>query len=191
MPRVSSLLTLNPFHPDARGGVRALEATVEKRGDSLWFRYSLDGDMSRILVPPRRGSRHVDELWKHTCFEAFVARGDGSGQSGIDEYRELNFSPSTEWAAYAFNSYRQGMRPVALQPAPEVSVESTGESLNVITSVDMRSLLPPVSPETRPTLRIALTAVIEDDRGAITYWALKHAPDKPDFHHPAGFILEV
>ncbi len=37
-------------------------------------------------------------------------------------------------------------------------------------------------------LRIALSAVIEDESGRIFYWALKHAPDKPDFHHAAGFI---
>jgi len=45
------------------------------------------------------------------------------------------------------------------------------------------------APGTR--LRISLTAVIEDTSGRIAYWALKHAPDKPDFHHAAGFILEV
>jgi hypothetical protein len=178
MPRVSSLLTLTPFHPDARAGVRALEGSVDKRGDSLRFQYSLTGDLSRIRVPAPRAPRHVDELWKHTCFEAFVA----GGSSG--EYRELNFSPSTEWAAYAFSAYRQGMRPLVMQPVPQVTVESTDQGLNVTAIVDTRGLLLPVE-------RIALTAVIEDDRGAITYWALKHAPDKPDFHHPAGFILEV
>ena len=48
----------------------------------------------------------------------------------------------------------------------------------------------------KPTCRwlrpaAALAAVIEDDSGNVSYWALKHAPTRPDFHHPAGFILEV
>jgi hypothetical protein len=40
-------------------------------------------------------------------------------------------------------------------------------------------------------LRIALAAVIEDEKGRFSYWGLRHAPGKPDFHHPDGFALEV
>ena len=37
-------------------------------------------------------------------------------------------------------------------------------------------------------LRIGLTAVIEDIRGRITYWAIAHAGDKPDFHLHQSFV---
>jgi hypothetical protein len=40
-------------------------------------------------------------------------------------------------------------------------------------------------------LQLALSAVIEDDRGTLSYWALKHPSGKPDFHHPEAFALEV
>ena len=40
-------------------------------------------------------------------------------------------------------------------------------------------------------LKIALAAVIEDRDGRLSYWALRHAPGKPDFHHPSAFALEV
>jgi hypothetical protein len=40
-------------------------------------------------------------------------------------------------------------------------------------------------------LRVALAAVIENDTGELSYWALQHAPGKPDFHHPDGFTLEL
>jgi hypothetical protein len=40
-------------------------------------------------------------------------------------------------------------------------------------------------------LKLALTAVVEDDSGNLSYWALRHAPGKPDFHHPNGFVLEL
>jgi hypothetical protein len=37
--------------------------------------------------------------------------------------------------------------------------------------------------------------VLEEDggalSGALSYWALRHPPGKPDFHHPAGFALEL
>ncbi len=40
-------------------------------------------------------------------------------------------------------------------------------------------------------LKLALSAVVEDDSGTLSYWALKHAPGKPDFHHSDGFVLEL
>ena len=40
-------------------------------------------------------------------------------------------------------------------------------------------------------LVLALSAVIEHLDGRISYWALRHPPGKPDFHHPQGFALEL
>jgi hypothetical protein len=38
---------------------------------------------------------------------------------------------------------------------------------------------------------IALSAVIEDDAGTLSYWALKHPAGKPDFHDSEGFALAI
>ena len=38
-------------------------------------------------------------------------------------------------------------------------------------------------------LRLALSPVIED--GALSYWALRHPPGRPDFHHQDAFTLEI
>ena len=40
-------------------------------------------------------------------------------------------------------------------------------------------------------LRIGLAAVVEEKSGALSYWALRHAPGKPDFHHPDAFALDA
>ncbi len=40
-------------------------------------------------------------------------------------------------------------------------------------------------------LQLALSAVIEDKQGVLSYWALTHPPGKPDFHHPDAFVLEL
>jgi hypothetical protein len=37
---------------------------------------------------------------------------------------------------------------------------------------------------------LGLTAVVEEENGRLSYWALKHPPGKPDFHSPEGFVLE-
>jgi hypothetical protein len=38
---------------------------------------------------------------------------------------------------------------------------------------------------------LGLSAVIEDESGALSYWALRHVPGKPDFHHPQAFAMEL
>lgn len=167
--------------------MRSLVASGEKDGEgSLRFRFVLDADLSALRIPALHSPRRTDELWKHTCFEAFIA-----GPARGTEYRELNFSPSQEWAAYSFESYREGMAPVALSSAPRIEVIRTDSCLIVEARIETHDLLPENWRASGATLRIALSAVIEDESGRISYWALKHAPDKPDFHHAAGFILEV
>jgi hypothetical protein len=39
--------------------------------------------------------------------------------------------------------------------------------------------------------RAAVSAVIEQHDGAISYWALAHPAGKPDFHHRDGFVLKL
>jgi hypothetical protein len=36
-----------------------------------------------------------------------------------------------------------------------------------------------------------LAAVIEDENGGLSYWALRHPPGKPDFHHPNAFAMTI
>ena len=57
---------------------------------------------SRIRVPPPGVPRIATDLWRHTCFEAFIA------VEGLPAYHEFNFAPSGEWAIYAFAGYRDG-----------------------------------------------------------------------------------
>jgi len=162
-------------------------SAVREGAAGLRFRYVLDGDLGAMRIPASHSPRQADELWKHTCFEAFIA---GPSQ-GEEPYRELNFSPSTEWAAYSFDSYRKGMAAVALPSAPVIEVTRSGTQLVLEARVNAQGLLPEAWRAPGTKLRIALSAVLEDESGHIAYWALKHAPDKPDFHHAAGFILEV
>ena len=42
-----------------------------------------------------------------------------------------------------------------------------------------------------PPLRLALSAVVEADDGTLSYWALRHPPGRPDFHHADGFVLRL
>jgi hypothetical protein len=138
--------------------------------------------MSRVRLPHSGPGRRADTLWKHTCFEAFVAPAEESG------YYEFNFSPSLDWAIYGFSAYREGMSQAEVGRVPEISVRRREDGLDLQSAVSLSEIA-----DLRDTrhLRIALAAVIEDQNGRLSYWALRHPPGKPDFHHPNGFALEI
>lgn len=162
-------------HPAAQAGPAwQLEAGVRTIPGGLSLRYCLAGDIAR-LRHGKAGGR-VEGLWKHTCFEAFLQPIDEHG------YLEFNFSPAGAWAAYRFGGRRAGRKPLELPRPPLISV--TRED-RLETSVQL--LLPPGS----RSWRAGLSAVLEDDNGCLSYWALAHAGPQPDFHDPAGFLLEI
>ena len=119
----------------------------------------------------RRGDTHPGAFWEETCFEAFLANPPG--------YLEFNFSPSTEWAAYRFDSHRSGMRDAAIMP-PKL------ETLIGVDRFELRVEL--AMPVLGP---VGLSAIIVEKDGGRSWWALAHPPGDPDFHHDACFALEL
>jgi hypothetical protein len=162
--------------------VRQLAASLCRDADgSLRICYQLDAEVERLRLPaPVAGAGRADELWRHTCLEVFVA---GRGTVG---YREFNFSPSGQWAAYAFTGYRAGMTVLALPCEPTLHWHSTVERLELSATLPAAAL-----PADAAGLRLALAAVIEEQSGTISHWALRHPAKQPDFHHPGSFALEL
>lgn len=163
-------------YPDT-GCDAVTELTVEVgRDEPAWLslRFVLTGDLERLAIPSAAPSVRTDGLWTHTCFEAFVGGADGA-------YDEFNMAPSAAWAAYAFDGYRQGMRPLNI-PAPAIAVTRAADRLELAVVLPL-SLAGP--------RRLGLTAVIEDQAGRTSYWALHHPAARPDFHDPGGFVLRV
>lgn len=141
--------------------------------------FRLDGDISRINIPAPVAPRIGTELWRHTCFEAFI---NLQGQSA---YHEFNFAPSGEWCVYALSGYRKGA-PVANETMrPQIVLRSTGGRLELDATVRLDNLS---SFHPHASLRIGLAAVIEASDG-LSYWALRHPANKPDFHDADGFAL--
>ncbi|NIO43322.1 MAG: hypothetical protein GTO41_26120 [Burkholderiales bacterium] len=142
------------------------------------FRFRAHGDITRLRVPAPRQQSRAPGLWKHTCFEVFL-KPPGGG------YYELNFSPSSQWAAYHFNGYRQGIAELALAVPPLVDCVSAADRLIVDVTIDLSGV---VKTGVQAWPRMGLAAVIESDDGEISYWALAHPTSKPDFHHPDSFV---
>jgi hypothetical protein len=85
--------------------------TLERAADFWRLEYQLYGlleSTAPVLSPaarkwPRQATR-VDGLWRTSCCELFLAQPD------TPAYLEFNFSPTGDWAAYAFESPREGRR---------------------------------------------------------------------------------
>lgn len=183
---ISNLLRPTPaFFPltchvqSPQTAVRTLHASVHRVAAGLALRYVLEGDTSRLRIAAAAVPRAADELWRHTCFEAFIAAADGTA------YHEFNFSPSGEWAAYAFHRYRERAGDLP-QLDPGIAVQVDAARLE-LTATAINNLLP----ATAGALRVGLCAVIEEAAGGLSYWALRHAAEKPDFHQRTAFTVEL
>jgi hypothetical protein len=168
------------LHPDFQtSAVAAIEAVVvRERIGTLKLTYRLTGRTQDLALPANAPPARKDGLWQHTCFEAFLR------PSGAASYYEFNFSPSTEWAAYRFGGYRDGVQSLDDAGAPEIVVRTDGTSLTLEATLAL-GFLP------RGPWQMGLSAVIEDTGGRKSYWALAHPAGKPDFHHPDCFALEL
>lgn len=168
--------------------VHTLGVRVDALGERRFvFHYQLEGDLDRLLLPPRRNPAHVEGLWRRTCFEAFIA------PAGTCAYLEFNFSPSSAWAMYRFDDYRTGMQ--ALQPDQTPRIVCRRHSRRLETDAEIHldgcGLSSPLQGSAMNGARLGLTAVLQDVNGAASYWALAHPPGKPDFHHRLGFTAAL
>ena len=166
------LLTAHPQFPSQ--AISRVEVEIARpAAGALSLTYVVTGDIGALVLPAPAPARRTDELWRATCFEAFVRPEPGAA------YHEFNFAPSTQWAAYRFSDYRAGMAPLDIAPL-DIDVHRGDEGLTLHVSI----------PAAAPA-RMALSAILEETGGRKSYWALAHPPGRPDFHHADGFAYEL
>ena len=166
----------HPEHPPRK--VSAVEA--EWNPDERWpgedqghrLKFVVFG-ASDLVIPAPAGPNRVDGLWERTCFELFFFNPVNLG----GPYCEHNFSPSGEWAAYRFERYREGRSEMDFI-TPSIDWVMMKDRFELRVDMDA-SVNPPA------TVRMNLTAVIEETGGHKSYWALAHPPGPPDFHNGA------
>jgi hypothetical protein len=170
------------LHPDSTSAAASsVEVEVVRpRDGALTLSYVVIGKISGLRVPSVVAPARADGLWQHTCFEAFLAVPPNAG------YYEFNFSPSTQWAAYRSSGYRRGMQVVSEIDAPRIEVSSSAENYTLRAALDLDQ----ANVARDAPWRLGLSAVIEETNGTKSYWALAHAPGKPDFHCADCFTYE-
>ena len=128
-----------------------------------------------VIPAPAEPARAAD-LWQTTCFEAFLR------PLGEDGYREWNFAPSGEWAAYDFTSTRTGM----------TEAEAADPYIRTEDNFTWWALGSSIAVPADTSWELGLSAVLEEKDGTKSYWALAHPnPEKPDFHDPACFAAHL
>lgn len=157
------------------GPIRSVTASVTATEQGCEAEFWLDGRVSDILLPLPAASERRDNLWQTTCFEIFWQPIGGT------YYREFNLSPSGQWAAYDFDSFRDGMRDALVGAmALACSHDANGLVLRASIAADLPS-----------PAQVALNAIVEHRDGGKQYWALAFPPGPPEFHSEANRQLII
>ncbi len=152
------------------GPIRAVTAAITATAQGCDAEFRLDGRIAGIVLPPHGPSVRTDNLWQTTCFEIFWQPLGGSA------YREFNLSPSGRWAAYDFDSFREGMRDA---PVKAIALAFSQDANGLVLKASIAADLPAPA-------QIALNAVVEQADGGKQYWALAFPPGPPEFHSEAN-----
>lgn len=164
----------------------------------------------QLSLPALAAPQREDDLWQTSCAELFLL-DEASGR-----YFEYNFAPSGKWAAYAFVGYREG-RTMLDTPPPDIVTSLPGSREQMLVRMAKRyglgqaevvaalrddeplpscqfalnASLAADGPQGIGPWRLGLSMVIEEVCGTKSYWALRHPPGKPDFHHRHCFAIEL
>lgn len=157
------------------GPIRAVTSSIIATAQGCDAEFRLDGHMSAIIMPRPAAPARRDNLWQTTCFEIFWQPLGGTA------YREFNLSPSGQWAAYDFDSFREGMRDA---PVDAITLACSHHADGLVLTVSIAADLPAPA-------QVALNAIVEHAGGTKQYWALAFPPGKPEFHSEANRQLIV
>ena len=154
---------------------------IRREGRRLLLRLRLAVAIEAVHWPsPVAAPSRLDGLWATTCFECFWA------VEGERPYWEINLYPAGHWNLYRLEDYRDGLRPEpGYDMPPHRVVRNAGEL-----TLHLDLLLPPAIPAAAP-LQVAITSVIEERSGRLSYLALAHPGPEPDFHRRDGFLLRL
>ena len=142
---------------------------------NIWFGVGAPPD--RFVIPKLSEPWRADNLWETTCFEAFLKA------VGQDSYREWNFAPTGNWAAYDFSRYREGRSRADVGSPPYIRMEDNFTWWTVGATI---------ADDADTQWQLGLSAILEEKDGTKSYWALAYPPgDKPDFHAADCFAAKL
>jgi hypothetical protein len=180
--KTSALANLGCHQATPSEDVHAVRVSLRRIDDELAIAFRLVGSISGICLTAPSEPDGLAQLWRHTCLEVFIAI------EGQTAYHEFNFAPCGAWRVYAFRAYRDPAPLAKVLHWPAIFVEATNERLELHARIVLTDLF---ATSSHMALRLGLAAVIESRSGSLSYWALRHPADKPDFHLADAFALRL
>jgi hypothetical protein len=172
--------SLKPFPGTWAGAPLEIGGSISRQGQTLALRSELRGGIEAVALPEPEAPQRRWCLWEETCLEFFL------GPQNSPRYWEFNLSPAGHWNVFTFEGYRQGIKEEPALAALPFAVRRQPGLWQLTLEVDLAGLIP-----ARQALDAAITAVIKDREGGITYWALTHPGPQPDFHRRDSFIIKL
>ncbi len=160
--------------------VRVIEcySTLNVAGQ-LWIRYHVEAPIDAMVLSAMESTQRADDLWKATCFEAFLSFGGGT------KYIEFNFASSGQWAAYAFSDYRIKSGDLTIENHPEIGIDFGEDYFALEAIIELPKHI------AKSAVSLGLSAVMVEKSERYSYWALSHGSEKPDFHHKDCFTVNL
>ncbi len=155
-----------------------LSVKVDRQGNFLVLKYEMTGAIESILMAEGDFPTRRIGLWETSCFEYFF------GVPGQDYYWEVNLSTAGHWNIFRLENYRSGFREELAIEALSVSVNRSAFSLETRFNLSLLGL-------EKSEIELSVTAVIADQLGEISYWAVCHAGVEADFHLRDSFVIQL
>lgn len=172
---------LQPFAFNELASELKIVGEIDRNINRLAICYEFIGNLKTVsIASPSNTPTRKHQLWEETCFEFFL------GLKNTDRYWEFNLSAAGHWNIYRFDRYRQGMQEETAFTTLPFIVEDRSNSLLVTLNLDLEKIVP-----ANAVWQVAITSVIKDINGELTYWALTHKGKEADFHLRDSFAIEL
>ena len=172
---------LQPFPTPSNLPQIEINGRVNRKDQLLSIEYQLFGDLNAISInPPANPPSRQFHLWAATCFEFFI------GIPGDANYWEFNLSPSGNWAVFALDDYRQGLRDELSFSSLPFKVDRYPNYITLSLELGMSELI-----LAEQDLEMSVTAVIKSSQNELSYWAITHNGKEADFHLRDSFVINL
>ncbi len=170
---------LRPFNPINKSLRLNVELQIED--NCLTLTYDLYDPENLILIPyPESPTTRVIGLWESTCFELFIR------EKREDHYFEFNFSFKEKWNCFYFPKPNAHLTEWPTDLLPSISRLTPHQlEVNIPLSIFKKGFWQP------GRMQLGISAVLEDLQGDLSYWALAHPDNKPNFHHFDSFLINL
>ncbi len=153
-----------------------ISGNLDITAGEMTFDVQLSGNLDS-LDWPNRDQCLIREygLWESTCLELFLGPING------EHYWEFNLAPTGHWNCFSFSDVRQDMQESDSLRLTSFSASKTSDSVQARAEIECIDI-------DLAEIRIGISAVIAQGN-QLSYHALSHRSESPDFHARAHHLL--